>query len=228
VEDLYEAHRRVGVGLHLFGEQPTLQRTWASLLVCHLAATGQRDVATSVATRRRYQAQQWGRASGDSFLLELLPLPTPTTRTFAGAYARTGLPHLRDRSTYRRHWLPRRVELLQRLTTRARLAQRPLRVVAYGRTSWPEFRAVFGVGAAPLREVRLPRGKATALLYEDDDLRVAFAWHPVAESSTAYWLTLGDWLAGAPVPAGADATPDAAPESAATSAPETSASTSRG
>jgi hypothetical protein len=196
LEDLGEAYRRFGVGRHLFeGPAQALQKTWASLLIAHLAATGHGADATRVDVRRRYQATRWGRKDGDSLLTDLLPLPSPTTQTFGAAYRSIGLPELKDRPTYRRTWLPKRIEALRERVRTARRRSKRLHVVAYGRPAWAAFRAVFELdAAATLAQLDTKPAKGTVEIHEEDDLRLAFTWHTNGESSASYWLRIGHWL----------------------------------
>jgi len=75
LEDLAEFHRAIGVTRH-FGERPALQSTWAKLI---RVLFGLRGEAADTERVRSYQATQLGRQGSETALVELLPLPSPST-----------------------------------------------------------------------------------------------------------------------------------------------------
>jgi hypothetical protein len=83
--DAVDFHRAVGHGLEQWfptDKLPRLQSTWNKLIGIMLAANGIIDSDTPNAERieftRKFQAQYWGRNESDTFLTEILPLPSPT------------------------------------------------------------------------------------------------------------------------------------------------------
>jgi hypothetical protein len=107
-----------------FSERATLQPTWNKLIRILLSAEGQ-DVQREHV--RLYQRVSLGRPQGANCLIELLPLPSPSTNHWIYAdYSR--LPQLISREKYRDYYLPARSKHIQ-----ARINQyRPAVVVFYG------------------------------------------------------------------------------------------------
>ncbi|HEX9161448.1 MAG TPA: hypothetical protein VF980_07035 [Thermoanaerobaculia bacterium] len=70
--DLASFHHQIGVD-EWFRDPVPLQRTWRALMRARFAAEGVENVSTE--QLRRFQARQLGSSSGDTALLELLPLP---------------------------------------------------------------------------------------------------------------------------------------------------------
>ena len=94
---------------YFFGPHARLQRTWAKLIHIVLSAEGQPVDREAV---REYQRTRLGRQAGLECLLELLPLPSPSTGQWI--YSRySSLPHLADRDTYREYWAERRANHIQ-------------------------------------------------------------------------------------------------------------------
>jgi hypothetical protein len=105
-----------------FQPNPPLQPTWKQLIRL-LLCVWKRVPGTE--TIRAYQGGSLGRKSGETALLELLPLPSPSTGQWP--YARySRLPYLRDRVTYRDHVLGRRAAHL-----RARIREHAPRLVVF-------------------------------------------------------------------------------------------------
>ena len=107
-----------------FIDTPKLQSTWAGLARIALAAEG---VEASVADVKAYQANSLGREHGNSCLLELLPLPSPSAGHWLYSEL-SSLSFLSDRETYRNHVVEQRVEHIRDLIT----TYRPRAVIFYG------------------------------------------------------------------------------------------------
>jgi hypothetical protein len=123
LENLAEFHRAIGVTRH-FGGRPALQRTWAKLI--HVLF-GLRGEVADTERVRIYQATRLGRHGGETALIELLPLPSPSTRDWLYREI-SDIPYLATRESYRQHVAPLRVWRL-----RERIAQhRPQVVIFYG------------------------------------------------------------------------------------------------
>jgi len=75
LEDLYEYHMDINVP-KWFQKNAPLQPTWNKLIRVLLVAKGKNPEKEFV---RSYQIEQLGRSNGEVCLLELLPLPSPTT-----------------------------------------------------------------------------------------------------------------------------------------------------
>lgn len=83
-----------------------LQRTWMQQARIVLASKG---LPSSTEHVRAYQRDLLGRHNDETCLLELFPLPSPSTSVWN--YSRwSGLAHLRDRETYRHYCAPWRID----------------------------------------------------------------------------------------------------------------------
>jgi hypothetical protein len=76
---------------------------------------------------RQYQKTEWGTKSGETCLLELLPLPSPSIAHWIYGQIST-LPYLATRETYRQYVVGSRVSNLQDMVAR----YQPKAVVFYG------------------------------------------------------------------------------------------------
>lgn len=103
LDDVAEYHREIGVGCY-FGPRARLQTTLKQLARMALAADGLGDTTEAV---RTYQGAHLGRRGGDSCLLELLPLPSPSTARW-GYGERSMLPQLASREKYRQRYVTMR------------------------------------------------------------------------------------------------------------------------
>jgi hypothetical protein len=186
LEDLEVALERLGRYGHLLEPLPALQRTWAPLIRSWLVASST-DESPTVDAVRTYQRRNWGRTSGDTLLVELMPLPSPSLRDWP--YAGLGIG---TRAAYQQSWLEPRIELLARLWRES--ATRPRVAVAYGRSYWKHYRRVFGLlddGGEPI----IADDPTWAQGYTVRDGGVVLVRHPVAfGSSNARWESLGRWL----------------------------------
>lgn len=126
LEDLAEWHLANGPHRHFSG-RVALQRTWNRLMRILLCAT---DRNLSLSVLREYQKERLGRIGGETALVELLPLPSPSTSHWLYAEHST-LAELVDRQTYHQQIAPGRAARL-----RARiLVHRPKAVVFYSASS---------------------------------------------------------------------------------------------
>lgn len=123
LDDVAEYHKEMGI-THLFRERPRIQTTWGGLIRILMAAKGRTPSTDDI---RQYQRDFLGRATGETCLLELLPLPSPSTRHWLYA-EHSQLTYLADRDAYRAAFLEQRSTHL-----RERIRQyRPEVVVFYG------------------------------------------------------------------------------------------------
>ncbi|MDO8355625.1 MAG: hypothetical protein Q7U76_04470 [Nitrospirota bacterium] len=76
IDDLYEYHSRINVN-QWFGPEAKLQRTWAKLIRMLLVLNGKPADVESI---RKFQSDEWGRTKSKTCLLELFPLPCPSTK----------------------------------------------------------------------------------------------------------------------------------------------------
>lgn len=123
LEDVAEYHRAIEI-TDLFEGAVRLQPTWNRLIRIVLTAEN-RPVNSEII--REYQRTTLGRAAGDTCLLELLPLPSPSTQAWL-YHGQQALPYLASRETYREQ-----VASLRVTTLKARVARyQPKAVIFYG------------------------------------------------------------------------------------------------
>ena len=94
-EDLYQYHMDINVP-KWFQEKAPLQSTWNRLIRVLLVTKGLIPEREAV---RKYQIEQLGRSNGEVCLLELLPLPSPTTSHWMYGQ-HSDIPILSSRETY--------------------------------------------------------------------------------------------------------------------------------
>ena len=138
MEDLAAFCYEVGLP-QWFGKQAKLQPTWSKFCRMILAAEGR---PTDTEEVRRYQAEQLGRGDGNSCLMELLPLPSPSLKHWLYE-RRSQLPQLRDRQTYMEHYASARASHI-----RKRIAEHQPRAVVFSSVDaryMPWWRAIAGV-----------------------------------------------------------------------------------
>lgn len=121
-----------------------LQPTWRRLLRILFAAQGEETPTDSQLLD--HQSNRLGRATGETFLAEFFPLPSPK-RGVWNFDRLSRRPDLRTRAVYERTWEAARADLLRAAIRRAR----PRWVVAYGspREFWPRYRRVLGAQGGP-------------------------------------------------------------------------------
>lgn len=127
VDDLADYHEEIGYGA-IFAQPPQrIQSTWAKLIRAVFAANGHE--APSRTEFGNYQANQLGRANGETCLLELFPLPSRGLSHWYYSQL-TNLPYLKTRKLYCRHVIDARIAGLQALICE----KKPSVVVCYGLT----------------------------------------------------------------------------------------------
>ncbi len=168
-----------------FGPQARLQSTWSRLIRLLLGAENRPADREAV---RTYQRLNLGRRGGETCLLELLPLPSPSTGQWLyGQHSR--LPALANRESYIQGWSPQRAAHI-----RQRIAEYGPRAVVFYSSS-PHYvywwKQIAGVPFIPttLDGCQIARNGATVF---------AIVKHPVAHGlSNAYWATAGQLIAAA-------------------------------
>ncbi len=127
LEDLAERNSISGTS-QFFRQRPVAQPTWKQLIRILLAASGLQATPTDV---KLYQRDHLGRRNDDICLLELLPLPSPSTNKWAYG-DHSALLQLSTRKAYSEHYAPIRAQHIK-----ARIAQyQPSLVVFYGFNWW--------------------------------------------------------------------------------------------
>jgi hypothetical protein len=140
LEDVAEYHIELGI-THPFNEKPKLQRTWAKLIRVLLTIEGESPTKEDV---RAYQQHHWARSNGNVNLMELLPLPSPSTRHWLYA-DHSGRADLRSRDEYKRIWSVVRIKGLQeRIAT-----YQPKAVIFYSFGYLPYWNEVAGIELQP-------------------------------------------------------------------------------
>lgn len=127
LEDLAEYH--FDLGERRYFEQPIKsQSTWNKLIRIILSAKGENPSFEAVKT---HQGAQLGRITGETCLLELLPLPSPSTGHWLYAQY-SSLPQLSTREQYRNYTAPIRAKALRERVEK----YRPQWVIFYSFNGW--------------------------------------------------------------------------------------------
>lgn len=182
LEDLPTHAHQQGWGEKYFGARPKWQRTWGKLIRLLLAAEGTAGV--NKATIMQFQQQSLGRLDSHHCLIELFPLPAPSTGHWIyGKHSQ--LPFLQSRKTYRQTLAQARIAHL-----RQRLQQhQPKAVIFYGwsyRHWWQE------LVERPFIEQKDPKCLTTV----QDGTQFWVIEHPVARGVTNhYFAQVGEQIA---------------------------------
>lgn len=178
--DVAAFHIKLGLPEY-FTNPVKLQGTWNKLSRLVLSAGGQE---VSLEAVRQYQKDHVGRNSGDTCLVELLPLPSPSSATWLYAQ-HTDLPILKSREAYRTHTIPWRIDHLRKRVDQ----HRPRAVVFYGMVYhqwWQEI-------ADPTYEPYDPDG---FLVAQNADTLFVISNHPAAKGVTnEYFHQIGRVIA---------------------------------
>jgi hypothetical protein len=122
----------LGITKHHWSRR-VIQRTWRGMCYLMLKLDNK---ATDAENIRNYQAESLGRFGGQTLLVELTPIP----KSSIGAWGYEELiPQYASREDYYQKVKPRRLAYLQRLIRE----NQPQIVIAYGKSYWPEYRALF-------------------------------------------------------------------------------------
>lgn len=115
-----------------FSDPVTLQRTWSAIIWMLLGIEGNQNPTTLDA--ENFQKSKLGTKDGNNRLLELFPLPSPSTDPEEWPYHdwvdTDALTYLASRDEYERHWKKQRALALRKLIVNSR--PRPRLVVLYG------------------------------------------------------------------------------------------------
>jgi hypothetical protein len=176
LEDLVKYHQAIGITKHLSADA-RIQPTWAKMIHVLLGARG---LPSNTEQVRSFQAHDLGRNDGDTCILELLPLPSPTVRSWL--YAQSDVAYLRDRETYQQHLLPLRIERI-----RARIATyRPRAIVFLGMSYLEHWQEIAGKQLAVREDIALARGNTIFIA----------ARHPASRGVTnSYYRGIGELVA---------------------------------
>lgn len=122
--------------------RPNIQRTWGGLIRILLAAKGETPTPAAIL---HYQQTQLARKGGESCLLELMPLPSPSVGHWLYA-SHSQLAFLRSRAAYMAHVAPHRIEHLRQQIT----DHQPYAVVFYSKKYRKYWQQVVGMKFQPL------------------------------------------------------------------------------
>lgn len=123
LEDIAQYHAEIGLS-DWFNDKPKFQPTWNKLIKIVLSSNSQLPTTEQV---DKYQKTLLGRPNGDTCLVELLPLPSPSIGLWLYAQ-HSQLPYLTNRKTYMKWCLPSRIKHLRDQITQ----YKPKAVVFYG------------------------------------------------------------------------------------------------
>ena len=117
IEDIFRYHSAIGLDGWFTGTRPKLQSTWSGLIRIQLGLMGKDPAALSpegqTEMTREYQQNQIGRSDGNERLMDLLPLPSPSSKDWMYAGHSTA-PWLSDRHSYARFQIPIRALRIRR------------------------------------------------------------------------------------------------------------------
>lgn len=184
LEDLRDFQVTKG-NVRYFIDTPRLQCTWAGLIRIALAVEG--VVEASVAEVKTYQANKLGREHGNTCLLELLPLPSPSTKHWLYSDL-SSLSFLYDRETYRNHVVEQRATHIRGLIA----DHRPRAVIFYGVNQW--YIRWWNMIAGLEFQKSAMHGEA---VYTARDAGTAFVImkHPASYVRNRYFQQIGEFLA---------------------------------
>lgn len=108
LEDVASYHQAIGIS-QFFTPTPVLQTTWSKLIRLLLCF---QNIAPTMEKIRLYQRDEFGRRDNETCLLELMPLPSPSTNEWL--YSRiSSLPYLETRKKYTEKLLEFRIKAIQ-------------------------------------------------------------------------------------------------------------------
>jgi hypothetical protein len=120
-----------------YGEKPKLQPTWKHLIRIFLTAKG-KNYDNEV--MREYQKNYWGTETGETCLLELLPLPSPNTSSWIYKDI-SSIPYLKSRKIYQETVTSSRIKHLQQRIKN----YQPKAVIFYGSVYENYWKKIIGI-----------------------------------------------------------------------------------
>jgi hypothetical protein len=182
LEDVFEYHQAFG-STACFGQHPRIQPVWGKLIRSLLKAKGQEATLDQV---RGYQGQQLAREGGETCLLELLPLPSPSAGIWLYSdYSQ--LPQLLERQVYRESYAAQRADHIRHRV----LKYKPRAVVFYSLDAWYQqcWRAIAEGANFSTHKNGFQSGANGSTLF-------VIAKHPTAPRVTnEYFEAIGDLIA---------------------------------
>ncbi|MBC6428260.1 MAG: hypothetical protein GDA55_03395 [Cellvibrionales bacterium] len=177
-EDIAEYHQALGQGYYFSGAIKN-QPTWNKLIRIVLAF---QDKPSELVDVKAFQKSEFARRDSDNCLLELLPLPSPSTSHWLYGQA-SSLLWLRTRDIYKQHMLGARIGEIKKLIGK----YGPRLVVFYGTGFNEHWRKIAGRDFKPLI-----LDNKTAFYAKGGETCYFIAMHPVAHGVTKnYFAELG-------------------------------------
>jgi hypothetical protein len=162
-----------------------LQATWSQLIRVVLAIQGKPTDNQSVSD---YQQAKLGRSGGDTCLLELMPLPSPDSKTWLYR-EHSLLRQLRSRDDYMKHYAQSRA-----LGLRGRIAEhKPAVVVFYSLSYFGWWKQIAGV-----EFTRIPVNGVRTLFGRNEHTHFVVVPQPAAQmkgKGTGYYVQVGKAIA---------------------------------
>jgi len=179
VEDVADYHREFGISKY-WESRPPLEATWSKIIRILLAAKG---IDPSTEDVRAYQRDHLGREGKETCLLELLPLPSPSTNHWLYAEG-SHIPTLADRQSYRDWLIPIRIKgLKERIQKYV-----PPYVIFYGKTYLEHWQVITNIPLQRNEALDIYKAKTDGTIYVVTN-------HPVATGVTnAYFHAVGKLL----------------------------------
>jgi hypothetical protein len=176
LEDVVLFNKAIGQD-KFFSDSARLQPTWNKLIRILLRAEGHEVTTEKV---RQYQIERLGRIPGQNCLIEILPLPSPSTSHWIYKDY-SDLTFLTNREVYKNYYIPRRIRHIQ-----DRIAQyRPKVVVFYGLAYQTWWQQIAGAPFIPSTFDRTSLAKQNGTLF-------LMTKHPVAKGITSdYFHNVG-------------------------------------
>lgn len=132
VEDCASAHKKLEITEFHF-EKRKIQRTWRGMCILMLRLEGHLEFNTDMI--RAYQAERLGRTGDSTFLLELMPIPKPSIKS----WYKDLFPQYSSSDEYYEIERPRRIEIIKKLIK----DNKPSVVIAYGKAYWDHYKLLF-------------------------------------------------------------------------------------
>lgn len=172
LEDVAHYHEKLGMGC-FFNSKPKNQSTWNKLIRIMLAYNGEE---TSLQNVKLFQSSRFGRENSNNCLIELFPLPSPSTGKWLYSEL-SKILWLQTRKEYKQHLLNSRVGNIKNKIA----AHRPKLIVCYGNNS--EYRDYWSMIADDKFEQIEIDGK-TAYISECNGTFLIVVNHPVSTGIT--------------------------------------------
>lgn len=187
LEPLHTFHQDICMGEY-FQMPPKRQPTWNKLIRVLLSATApdwdSKTAQLQGKAVQDYQIHKFGHIPGQDCLIELFPLPSPSTNHWIYADHISKLSQLKDRKSYRKHYLPMRVPHIKE-----RIHQyNPAVVVFYGlsyRRYWEQI-VENSFSYDPTHGIYILQKNATLFI---------IIAHPARRPDYAYFHTVGQLVA---------------------------------